>query len=215
MSSANGWTAKSLLNMKPREMYSGAAPAAMAQMGQGLSEAGANIGRSMQQGYAALGQGLSQGISAIGGAVKDYKAAKTTNDITRSMINDPEYGKLLGLDPEAEDYEDKKKRMLGTLDETIKAHGQIGGAQFSSQFLKPIQEYAQIGRAYQQQTNIANIQAETARQAPWNQMFAGQFGQQMSDPTLPQKSAGFGGGSVKLGINGQPMIVPRNYLGNF
>jgi hypothetical protein len=58
---------------KPINLYQGAAPAAMAQMGQGLSEAGANIGRSLQQGYQSLGQGLAGGISAAAGAYKEYK----------------------------------------------------------------------------------------------------------------------------------------------
>jgi len=63
--------------MKPRELYSGAAPAAQAQMGAGILEAGANIGRSIQSGYQALGQGLASGITSaagsIAGAYGDYK----------------------------------------------------------------------------------------------------------------------------------------------
>jgi len=59
--------------MKPRELYSGAAPAAMAQMGQGLAEVGANIGRITQQGYQQAGQAIGQGIQAVGQAYDDYK----------------------------------------------------------------------------------------------------------------------------------------------
>jgi hypothetical protein len=63
--------------MKPRELYSGTAPAAQAQMGAGILEAGANIGRSIQSGYQALGQGLASGITSaagsIAGAYVDYK----------------------------------------------------------------------------------------------------------------------------------------------
>lgn len=63
--------------MKPREMYSGAAPAAMGMMGQGLAEVGANIGRTIQSGYQSMGEGLSKGIqsatSSIAGAYADYK----------------------------------------------------------------------------------------------------------------------------------------------
>lgn len=60
--------------MKPREMYSGAAPAAMAQMGQGLAEVGANIGRTTQQGYESMGKSIGQGLQAVGQAYADYKA---------------------------------------------------------------------------------------------------------------------------------------------
>jgi hypothetical protein len=59
--------------MKPRELYSGQAPAAMAQMGQGISEVGANIGRIMQQGYQQAGQAIGQGLQAVGQAYGDYK----------------------------------------------------------------------------------------------------------------------------------------------
>lgn len=58
---------------KPINLYQGAAPAAMAQMGQGLSEAGARIGQSLQRGYESMGQGLASGISAAAGAYKEYK----------------------------------------------------------------------------------------------------------------------------------------------
>jgi hypothetical protein len=141
--------------MKPREMYSGAAPAAMGQMGAGLMEAGANIGRTLQSGYEAMGKGIASGISSVGQAYGQYKQAKTSNDITRSMINDPEYGKMLGLDPGSPDYENRKKQLLGTLDQTIKFHGQIGGAQFSKQFLQPIQEYHALGRQYEERLKVA------------------------------------------------------------
>ena len=59
--------------MKPREMYSGAAPAAMGMMGQGLAEVGANIARTTAQGSQALGQGIGQVGQAIGEAYADYK----------------------------------------------------------------------------------------------------------------------------------------------
>jgi len=47
--------------MKARELYSGSAPAAMGQMGQGLNEVGAGIARSIQSGYSQLGQSIGQG----------------------------------------------------------------------------------------------------------------------------------------------------------
>jgi len=130
----------------------------------------------------------------VGKAYGDYKQAKTSNDITRSMINDPEYGKMIGLDPTAPDYEDKKNKMLGTLDDTIKAHGQIGGAQFSKQYLGPIQEYAAIGRQYKQQMDMAEKQAKVLRQMPFYSMGAGGLGETMRDVNRPNKALGVGGG---------------------
>lgn len=59
--------------MKPINPYQGQAPAAMAQMGQGILEAGANIGRSIQSGYESLGKGLAGGINAAVGEYAKYK----------------------------------------------------------------------------------------------------------------------------------------------
>lgn len=141
--------------MKPRELYSGNAPTAMGQMGAGLMEAGANIGRSLQQGYSAMGQGLAQGVTAAAQAYGDYKQAKTSNDITKMLIEDPEHGKMLGLDPNAPNYEERKKAMLGQLNQTIKEHGQFGGAQFSKQVLAPIYANYALGQEYAQKMKIA------------------------------------------------------------
>jgi hypothetical protein len=132
----------------------------MGMMGQGLAEVGANIGRTIQSGYQALGQGIASGIEQAGKEVEKYKTAKTSNDIYRSMIQDPEYGKILGLDPKSEDYEQRKSAMLKGLDDTIKAHGQLGGAQFSQTALGAIQQYANLGRQYQQQLELAKTQAQ-------------------------------------------------------
>lgn len=59
--------------MKPRELYSGQPPAAMAQMGQGISEAYANVGRLQAEGYNALGRGIGSGLQAIGEAYAKHK----------------------------------------------------------------------------------------------------------------------------------------------
>ena len=143
-------------------MYSGAAPAAMGQMGQGLSEVGAGIARSIQSGYQGLGQGLAAGLTSaaqsIGGAMKELQSAKTSNKITGLLLDDPQYREMLGVksDEDAQKIKDEHASV-------IEKYGQIGGAQFANQYLKPIQEYAAIGRQYAQQTDLANIQAETAR----------------------------------------------------
>ena len=58
---------------KPINPYQGPAPAAMAQMGQGILEAGARIGQTIQSGYESMGKGLAGGINAVAGAYGDYK----------------------------------------------------------------------------------------------------------------------------------------------
>ena len=59
--------------MKSQDIYHGAAPAAMGQMGQGLAEVGAGIARSIQSGGEAFGKGISGGVQAVGDAYKQYK----------------------------------------------------------------------------------------------------------------------------------------------
>lgn len=59
--------------MKPFNPYQGPAPAAMAQMGQGILEAGANIGRITQAGYESMGKGLAGGINMAVGEYAKYK----------------------------------------------------------------------------------------------------------------------------------------------
>jgi len=59
--------------MKSRELYSGAAPSAMGQMGSGLMEMGANVGRITASGYEAMGKGIASGISSVGQAYGTYK----------------------------------------------------------------------------------------------------------------------------------------------
>lgn len=150
--------------MKARELYSGAAPAAMGQMGQGLNEVGAGIARSIQSGYSQLGQSIGQGLMSAGQAYKDYKQAKTSNDITRMMIEDPEHGKMLGLDPNDPNYQKRKDDMLSQLNQTIKEHGQFGGAQFSKQVLAPIYANYALGQEYAQKLKIATALSDPDKQ---------------------------------------------------
>ena len=62
---------------KPINLYQGPAPAAMAQMGQGISEAGARIGQIMQGGYESMGKGLAKGIDAAASAYGQYKETQS------------------------------------------------------------------------------------------------------------------------------------------
>jgi hypothetical protein len=144
--------------MKPRELYSGPAPAAQAQMGAGILEAGANIGRSIQSGYESIGKSIGAGLQAVGGAVGQYQTAKSANKVTESLLGNEELSKtILGVSGQ------QRVDMLSSFRDTIAQHGQMGGAQFSSQLLTPIHEYAQIGRQYTQQQELAKIAAEASR----------------------------------------------------
>ena len=71
---------------KPINLYQGPAPAAMAQMGQGISEAGARIGQIMQGGYESMGKGLASGITAAASAYAQNKEEQGRFDATKKMV---------------------------------------------------------------------------------------------------------------------------------
>ena len=75
---------------KPINPYQGPAPAAMAQMGAGILEAGvaagANVARTLQGGYESLGKGIASGITAAGEAYKQYKDDQAKFDATKKMV---------------------------------------------------------------------------------------------------------------------------------
>lgn len=71
---------------KPINLYQGAAPAAMAQMGQGMAEVGANIGRTLQRGYESMGQGIASGITAVADAYKQSKEDEAKFNATKRMV---------------------------------------------------------------------------------------------------------------------------------
>lgn len=71
---------------KPINPYQGPAPAAMAQMGAGMAEVGANIGRTLQGGYESMGKGIASGITAAADAYKQYKDDQAKFDATKKMF---------------------------------------------------------------------------------------------------------------------------------
>lgn len=75
---------------KPINPYQGPAPAAMAQMGQGILEAGANAARITQAGYESMGKGLAAGITSatnsITGAYTEHKNDQAKFDATKKMV---------------------------------------------------------------------------------------------------------------------------------
>ena len=71
---------------KPINPYQGPAPAAMAQMGQGLMEAGANAARITQAGYESMGKSIAGGVNAITESYKQYKDDQAKFDATKKMV---------------------------------------------------------------------------------------------------------------------------------
>jgi hypothetical protein len=66
----------------------------MAQMGQGISEAGARIGQTLQGGYESMGKGIASGINAVASAYGNYKkmqsgikASEKAFDTFRSFLS--------------------------------------------------------------------------------------------------------------------------------
>ena len=57
--------------------YQNAAPPAMAQMGQGLSQAGAQIGQSIASGYRQAGVSIGEGLTAAIGEFANYQKMKS------------------------------------------------------------------------------------------------------------------------------------------
>ena len=57
--------------------YQNAAPPAMAQMGQGLSQAGAQIGQSIASGYRQAGVSIGEGLTAAIGEFASYQKMKS------------------------------------------------------------------------------------------------------------------------------------------
>jgi len=187
--------------MKPRELYSGPAPAAQAQMGAGVLEAGANIGRSIQSGYQALGQGLASGITSaagsIAGAMGQLNTMKAANKVTESLLGNEELSKtILGVSGQ------QRVDMLSSFRNTIAQHGQMGGAQFSSQLLTPIHEYANIGRQYAQAQELAKLNpgfTTAPAQANYYQAQAEALGRKNA-PYNPEMNLPENAGNVNFGL---------------
>lgn len=140
---------------KPIDLYQGGAPAAMSQMGAGLSQAGANIGQSLGQGYAAIGQAIGSIGQAAGQAYSGYQTAKASNDMMRGLATNPETAAMIGLDtPE------KQKSWLDNFNKVIKEHGQYGASKVANPYLAALMQDAQMGREYQNKIKLAQ---ETAR----------------------------------------------------
>jgi transcriptional regulator CtsR len=71
---------------RPINPYQGPAPAAMAQMGQGILEAGANAARITQAGYESMGKSLAGGINTAVAEYSKYKEDQSKFDATKKLF---------------------------------------------------------------------------------------------------------------------------------
>jgi hypothetical protein len=143
---------------KPISMFQGPAPQAMAMMGQGLSEAGANIGRFYQQGLSDLGKGIASGIQGAASQYKDLSSAKAANNVTKSILGDE--GMYKTFFPQG--TEDQRKSMLDSFNKSIESDGQMGGMQYSSQVMGPLIEQMRLGQQFQQKLQLQGMQEGAA-----------------------------------------------------
>lgn len=135
--------------MKPFNPYQGPAPAAMAQMGQGILEAGANIARITQAGYESMGKGLAGGINMAVNEYAKYKDDQAKFDATKKVFN--AFGDYLS--------EDQKQGIKQVFDDTsmsVRQKNQL--APMLLNFLGQAQQ--QAGRE-----SVANIMAGSRVQA--------------------------------------------------
>ena len=140
---------------KPINPYQGPAPAAMAQMGQGLMEAGANAARITQAGYESMGKSIAGGVNAITESYKQYK--DTESEVKAS---EKSYNTLKSFLPkEVSKKFDEEIESLNKSDTTSlrdkaafwnQAKSFIGGS---------------VGRAFEMQKQQAELNAAAARQA--------------------------------------------------
>lgn len=103
--------------MTPINPFSGQAPAAMAQMGAGLSEAGARIGQFNYQGLADFGKGIASGISTGSGqyfAGQDAKNTVKALGKTAELIQDPQQKQALQDFLASDDFSNKQKAQMGS-----------------------------------------------------------------------------------------------------
>jgi len=145
---------------RPINLFQGPAPQAMAMMGQGFIEAGANIGRTLQQGGAALGEGIAKGIESVAGAMKQSNSAKAANNVTKSILGDENMFKMFF----PEGTEEQRKNMLSSFNKTIVRDGQMGGLQFTSQIMGPFLEQQRLGQQFQKQMQLAGMHEAAATQ---------------------------------------------------
>ena len=140
---------------RPRELYSGAAPQAMSQMGAGIADAYANAGRIEGQGMQALGQGIAQGITSAASSVASYmkeaKQLESQNKSYENFLNNKVGQSMLGYsEKDAKQLIEEAKKM--SVDNGIRAGNDflnlaVGGRLQQQNKLQLVKEAA-AGRAF-------------------------------------------------------------------
>jgi hypothetical protein len=139
---------------RPRELFSGAAPQAMSQMGAGIADAYANAGRIEGQGMQALGQGIAQGLTSAASSVASYmkeaKQLEAQNKSYENFLNNKVGQSMLGYTPE-----DSQQ-----LIEQAKKLSLEGGIRAGNDFLN-----LAVGGRLQQQNKLQLVKEEAAGRA--------------------------------------------------
>lgn len=192
---------------KPINLYQGSAPAAMAQMGQGISEAGARIGQIMQGGYESMGRGLAKGIDAAAEAYAKYKDMSS-----QVKASEKSYETLKSYLPE--EVRNKFDLEIESLNksDTTSLRDKFAFWDQAKSFIG-----TSVGQTFQMQKQKAELDAAMARQqageaaANWraweqlqsaeNEPFRRQAASMMTPGSIgPSKSAGYGGGKAPGGV---------------
>ena len=173
---------------KPINPYQGPAPAAMAQMGQGLMEAGANAARITQAGYESMGKSIAGGVNAITESYKQYKDDQAKFDATKKMFK--AFGGSLN--------EEERKGIQEIFDDTsISTREKNAVSPAIMQYMGAAQQQRQALEKQQAELNAAA--ARQAAQTAANQMqpYYDKSASLLMSPTgSPMKSAGYGGGKA-------------------
>jgi hypothetical protein len=148
--------------MKPINPYQGDAPKAMAMMGQGILEAGANAAKITQAGYESAGNAISKGITSAASTYADYKKLKSDVAADEKVLGTlkpfmPDDMKKLYDDTVHSDMPFGEKSALYK-----RAYEYIGGAVSQKQAMDKLQASGNIQSGLQtsQQEAAAKLQAE-------------------------------------------------------
>jgi hypothetical protein len=176
---------------KPINPYQGEAPRAMAQMGQGILEAGANIARTIQGGYESMGKGLAGGITAAADAYKQYKEDEAKFNATKKMYK--AFGGSLD--------ETQRKEIDGIFaDTSMSVRDKNALAPALMQYLGASQQQNQA--LAKQKAELDAAAARQAAQIAGNQMqpYYDKSASLLMSPTgSSMKGAGYGGGRAPGG----------------
>lgn len=155
---------------QPIRLYQGPAPAAMSQMGAGLSEAGANIGKTWQNAYSSIGQSIGQGLVSLGQGIGSMnqasKEAQASSKMADTILKSPSLSsQILGIEDNASGREIRQS-LMDQKKMIVKDYGLSGAQQFFQQLTKPMMERARLGEEYQYKMGIAAMKNKPTFKVP-------------------------------------------------